>query len=224
MTSQPAAGGPLDAKPGQAVYSNRILMIYDLSVLRIAQPVAWRCPSSRILKLYNEHVSDEHLDVGVGTGYLLNKCRFPSDKPRITVLDMNANSLAFAADRLKRYDVRTHQANVLEPIDLPAQSFGSVGLNCLLHCLPGTMRDKIPALANLKTLMRPGAVLFGTTVMVRNTRHNLLGRILVSSWNNKGIWSNRDDDPQSLEEALSTVFPRYRIDLVGRSAVFAAWA
>jgi SAM-dependent methyltransferase len=214
----------LDASLGQAVYSGRILAIYDTAVLRIAQPFAWRCPSKRIVQLYDDHVSADHLDIGVGTGYFLDRCEFPEEKPRITLLDMNPNSLAAAERRLRRYSVRTHRANVLEPIDLPPESFGSVGMNCLLHCLPGSLADKAPALTNVRTLMRPGAVLFGSTVLVRGMRHNLLGRRLVSSWNRRGIWSNREDDLDGLNAVLDAAFARHTIDLVGRSAVFAAWA
>ncbi|HET8659701.1 MAG TPA: methyltransferase domain-containing protein, partial [Micromonosporaceae bacterium] len=135
MTGDPPVDR-LDAGPGQAVYSRRILAIYDTGIIRIAQPMAWRCPSSRIQALYDTYASADHLDVGIGTGYFLNRCRFPAPAPRITLLDMNPNCLAVAARRLARYQVDTHQANVLEPIALPAHSFGSVGLNCLLHCLP----------------------------------------------------------------------------------------
>ncbi|MEQ4305050.1 class I SAM-dependent methyltransferase [Plantactinospora sp. B6F1] len=224
MTTDSPADRSLDAGPGQAVYSERILAIYDTGVLRIAQPLAWRCPSSRILALYDEHASADHLDIGVGTGYFLDRCRFPEPQPRITVLDMNSNSLAAAERRLSRYQIRTQQANVLEPIPLPARSFGSVGMNCLLHCLPGTLTDKAAALANVKALMRPGAVLFGSTVLVKGIRHNPLGRILVNSWNRRGIWSNRQDDLAGLHAAFSAHFERYEINLVGRSALFTAWA
>jgi SAM-dependent methyltransferase len=225
MTGDATEEQPLDARPGQAVYSGRILAIYDTAVLRIAQPFAWRCPSKRILGLYNTHGSSDHLDIGVGTGFFLDRCRFDDADPRITVLDMNANSLAAAAKRLARYpSVRTHQGNVLEPIDLPAGSFGSVGMNCLLHCLPGTLEDKAPALANVRKLMRPGAALFGTTVLVKGVRHNLLGKILVRSWNRRGIWSNLDDDLDSLHAVLDANFERHTVEMVGRSAVFVAWA
>jgi SAM-dependent methyltransferase len=215
---------PLDATPGQAVYSGRILAIYDTAVLRIAQPFAWRCPSRRILELYNDHVSVDHLDIGVGTGYFLDRCEFHQEKSRITLLDMNPNSLAAARRRLRRYSVHTHRANVLDPIDLPAESFGSVGMNCLLHCLPGGLPDKAPALANIRALMRPGAPLFGSTVLVRGVRHNLLGKCLVSSWNRRGIWSNLEDDLGGLHAVLEASFARHTIEVVGRSAVFVAWA
>jgi SAM-dependent methyltransferase len=214
----------LDATPGQAVYSGRILAIYDTAVLRMAQPLAWRCPSRRILELYDEHLSADHLDIGVGTGYFLDRCEFPEPDPRITLLDMNPNSLRTAANRLRRYSVRTHRANVLKPIDLPPESFGSVGMNCLLHCLPGGFPDKAAALANVRALMRPGAALFGSTVLVRGMRHNPLGRVLVSSWNRRGIWSNRDDDLDGLDAVLAANFARHEVRLVGRSALFVAWA
>ncbi|HET8659758.1 MAG TPA: class I SAM-dependent methyltransferase, partial [Micromonosporaceae bacterium] len=103
-------------------------------------------------------------------------------------------------------------------------SFGSVGLNCLLHCLPGTLADKAVALGNLKVLMRPGAPLFGSTVLVKGVRHNLLGRILVNAWNSRGIWSNREDDLDGLRAALGAHFTRYEVELIGRSAHFIAWA
>lgn len=224
MANETPVDRRLDAEPGQAVYSKRILTIYDTAVLRIAQPLAWRCPSRRILQLYNDHVSANHLDIGAGTGYFLDRCAFQTRDPRITVLDMNANSLAVAAKRLRRYSVHTHQANVLEPIDLPRKSFASVGMNCLLHCLPGALPDKAPALANIRALMSPGAPLFGTTVLVRGVTHNALGKRLVSSWNKRGIWSNQRDGLDDLHAVLEANFTRHTIELVGRSAMFVAWA
>ena len=62
---------------GQAVYTKGNLAAYDLFVLGISNRYIWKCPSVRIKEHYNQHLSSNHLDVGVGTGYFLDQCRFP---------------------------------------------------------------------------------------------------------------------------------------------------
>ena len=79
---------------GQAVYSPATLALYDLAVLGISNALLWRCPTRRILALYNQYASEEHLDVGVGTGWYLDHTLFPCSNPRIGLLDLNGSSLA----------------------------------------------------------------------------------------------------------------------------------
>ena len=69
---------PEQVAAGHAVYTKRMLSVYDFVVLVISNRLIWKCPSRRILELYNRHVTGNHLDVGVGTGYFLARCRFPS--------------------------------------------------------------------------------------------------------------------------------------------------
>ena len=47
-------------------------------------------------------------------------------------MDLNANALRFAADRIARYSPQTYRRNVLEPIAFDAPKFDSVGVNYLL--------------------------------------------------------------------------------------------
>ena len=63
---------------GQAIYSPITLAVYDLIVLALSNPLIWRCPTGRILQLYDRHVTDNHLDVGVGTRWYLDRCHFPN--------------------------------------------------------------------------------------------------------------------------------------------------
>src|SRR6266496_5358882 len=139
MNNPTSAGS---AVAGAAIYNRGILSVYDLGVLKLSNQWAWRCPSPLILDFYNEHISSNHLDVGVGTGYFLDKCRFPSADPRIALLDLNPNSLHVTAERLRRYRPSTHLANVLEPLALDLPKFDSLALNYLLHCLPGNLQHK----------------------------------------------------------------------------------
>lgn len=73
---------------GQAVYTRNILSAYDILVLGLSNRYIWQCPSARIESLYNTHVSANHLDVGVGTGYFLDRCRYPATKPRVALMDL----------------------------------------------------------------------------------------------------------------------------------------
>lgn len=211
-----------DVRAGQAVYTSRNLRLYDLVVLRLTNRFIWRCPTPRLLDLYNNHVSANHLDVGVGTGYFLDHCRFPSDAPRIALSDVNPNSLAFAAQRIARHRPETYRHNVLEPLTFNAAAFDSVGINYLLHCLPGTIASKTVILDHLKAVMNPGAVLFGSTLLQGGVSRSPLARRLMAFYNGKGIFSNRDDDLQGLKEALGRRFRDPSIEIVGCAALFSA--
>ena len=67
---------PEAGRAGQAIYNPATLALYDIVVLGISNRLIWRCPTRHILQLYNQHATDNHLDVGVGTGWYLDHCRF----------------------------------------------------------------------------------------------------------------------------------------------------
>src|SRR5439155_20122042 len=70
---------PISVARSVAVYTKSYLeAVYDPLVVHFSCRYAWKCPNRRVLDFYNEHVSACHLDVGVGTGYFLEKCHFPS--------------------------------------------------------------------------------------------------------------------------------------------------
>src|SRR4051794_17593958 len=87
---------PESAK-GIAVYTNSVLWMYNLFVIGFSSSFAWKCPSRFIQELYDQHVSNKHLDVGVGTGYFLDHCRFPTTTPAVSLLDLNPNCLQITA-------------------------------------------------------------------------------------------------------------------------------
>lgn len=208
------------AEAGAAIYSKRMLSLYDLGVIELSNRFAWRCPPHLMLDFYNQHISANHLDVGVGTSYFLDTCRFPSNTPRIVLLDLNPNSLNMSAKRLHRYNPTTYLANVLEPLQFDMPKFDSIGLNYLLHCLPGTMRSKHVVFANLKPWLNPGGVVFGTTILSQGIRPNFLARRMMTLYNAKAIFSNREDDLPSLEAALKRYFQSYETNVVGCVAFF----
>jgi len=211
-----------DVAAGAAVYSKPVLSIYDLYVLGFSNTFVWRCPSRLILQFYNEHISGKHLDVGVGTGYFLNKCQFPVPDPTIALLDLNENSLQATAARLQRYDPTIYQANVLEPLHIEPAGFDSIALNYLLHCLPGPMRSKEVVFGNLKALLnQDGGLIFGTTILAEGVRQNFLARTLMRVYNSKGIFGNVNDNAAELERVLKENFPDFSLHIVGCVAFFA---
>lgn len=210
------------AYAGQAGYTKLALPLYNAIVMRYTLPRLWRCPKERILRLYDENVSARHLDVGVATGYLIDHCRFPTDSPELTLMDLNSNSLAYAARRLRRYAPRTHQANVLEPWGLPAAGFESVAMSNLLHCVPGTLREKRVAFEHAADALAPGGTLFGTTILGLDADHSKRSRKAMERMNRKGVFCNLEDRLEDLEAGLADVFPSYDVQMRGVVALFAA--
>ncbi len=51
-----------------AVYTPFTLSIYDALVHGLSNRFAWRCPTERLIALYRDSLSRNHLETGVGTG------------------------------------------------------------------------------------------------------------------------------------------------------------
>jgi ubiquinone/menaquinone biosynthesis C-methylase UbiE len=204
--------------PSAAVYNQLFLHLYDFYVLGFSNTFAWHCPTRSIRELYNKNLSNQHLDVGVGTGYFLDKCQFPNPEPKITLVDLNPNSLEVAAKRIARYKPQTYLADIFKPLPLADARFDSVGLNYLFHCLPGPFSKKEVVFKNIEPYLNPGATVFGSTIMVQNS-HGYLARKLLAFYNSKGIFGNLQDTREDLEAALSRNFSSYSLRDVG-SVVF----
>jgi SAM-dependent methyltransferase len=129
-----------EVKAAQAVYTPMVLAVYDWFVLGFSSRFAWRCLRSEMLAFYDQHIGARHLDIGVGTGFFLDHCQWPVARPELTLLDVNPHSLRAAARRTERFRPLMVQANVLDPLDLGEARFDSIGMNFLLHCLPGPPR------------------------------------------------------------------------------------
>lgn len=211
---------PEQIHAGQAIYTPRMLQFYDLRVLVLSNRWIWKCPTERLLAHYDRHVSSNHLDVGVGSGYFLDRCRFPTPAPRVALMDLNPNSLEFAARRIARYRPEVVVRNVLEEIAYDGAKFDSAGVNYLLHCLPGDMATKARAFDFLKPLMNPGAVIFGSTLLHEGVERSFAARALMAHYNRAGVFSNTQDDPGTLKRELEKRFSDVSIEIVGCAALF----
>lgn len=209
-------------KAGQAIYTKRNLNLYDFVVLTVSNPLIWKCPTPRLVDHYNQHITDNHLDIGVGTGYFLDTCRFLGPNPRIALMDLNPNTLTHAATRIQRYQPEVYVQNALAPVVQRIEPFDSIGLNYLLHCLPGNIETKAKLFDHLKPLMNPGATLFGSTLLQGDAPRSGLAKRLMAFYNKKGIFSNTEDTRDGLEATLLKRFSEVRITTVGCAALFSA--
>ncbi|MCJ2092084.1 MULTISPECIES: class I SAM-dependent methyltransferase [unclassified Methylobacterium] len=213
-----------DTDAGQAIYNSRTLALYDLVVLRLSNPLIWRCPTAQILALYDRHASASHLDVGVGTGWYLQRCRFPLPRPRVGLMDLNANSLDFAARRLAHYQLETYRVDVLGKPATGIVPFDSIGMTYLLHCLPGDIATKAKAFDTVRPCLRDGGVVFGATILSGGVPTTAAARALMRVYNRKGVFSNAGDTLPALRAALDQRFRVVEIAVIGCVALFVARA
>ena len=206
-----------------AVYTPFTLAFYDLIVHGLSNRFAWRCSTARLKALYFANLSANHLEAGVGTGLFIDSVadRMAVNEPRrLTLLDINECCLARAMDRLQRFNPDPLQANLLEPLPADRMPYDSVALTYVLHCLPGTMEQKLAVTDHLRPLMKDDAVLFGATILGRGIAPNLAARKLLDLYNEKGVFNNRADDREALENGLRQRFSYVEIAQEGCVAIF----
>lgn len=210
---------PAEVRAGAAIYNPLVLAVYDAMVVHLANQYAWRCPMPVLLEWYRSHVSSNHLEVGVGTGYYLDRCRL-AERAHIVLADLNASALRKTARRIRRYRPTAYQLNVLAPFELPEARFDSIAMSYLLHCLPGPIPVKASAFDHLLPLLCPGGVLFGSTILGKGAKVNALARAMLAFYNRLGVIDNARDSLADLEIALRSRLSRVEVRVVGSVALF----
>ncbi|NEO38498.1 MAG: class I SAM-dependent methyltransferase [Moorea sp. SIOASIH] len=211
-----------DIQAGHSVYNPFMLFVYDLTVLGINNHFIWKCPTKKILELYNQNITPNHLDVGVGTGYYLDKCNFSSPQVRLGLMDLNINCLKATARRIARYTPEIYQHDVYKPIDIELECFDSIGMNYLLHCLPGNMMSKAEVFKNLSKLLNSGGKIFGSTILHEGVERSYIAKKFMEMHNAKKVFTNVDDDLDTLEKILRDNYSEYSISISGCVALFCA--
>ena len=209
-------------KAGISLYSKFLLSIYDWYLLGYCCRFLWKCPARNMLALYDEHVSGNHLDIGVGTGYFMDRCAFPTPHPHITLMDLSENSLGAARKRLARYQPEAVLGNALEPFDLGGRTYDSIGMMNLLHCLPGDMTTKSVVLDHAKAALNPGGTLFGSTIFYKGAKRSVLATLTMKTVNRRGYMTNLEDDIVVLADALRRRFAASEVKTIGCMALFHA--
>jgi SAM-dependent methyltransferase len=206
---------------GHAAYTPMVLRVYDWFVLGVSNRLIWRCPTSALRQLYDRNVSDRHLDIGVGTGYFLDKAAWPVANPSITLVDLNQNCLDAASARVRRFAPDTVIANALEPLPL-GKTFRSAGLCYLLHCMAGAIPEKAVVFDHLRPLLEPGARVFGATIVQGGVPRSQPAQAFMDVYNRKGLFANATDTAEDLDAALRARFSQVKVDVKGQVALFQA--
>lgn len=206
--------------PGYALYTRRTLRLYDAVVYGFNSPFLWRCAAPTLVEHYRRGLSGNHLDVGVGTGYLLDRAD-PPPGTRLTLLDANPSCLAATARRLSRYAPQVVEADLF---DLPPSlgPFDSIGMHYVLHCLPGGLTEKLTVVDALSRALTPTGRLFGSTIVQGGVRRSALARALMDAFNRRGVFSNARDRIEDLAAGLDARFAEVRVERHGSVALFSA--
>ena len=204
---------------GQRDYNRVLLHLYDPIVFRVGK-VVWHVPKPALLEPYRSYTSHNHLDVGPGTGYWLQQANLAPGS-RVTILDPNRSVLRHVSRRVTGIELTAVEADVLKPLPVRGP-FDSAALNLVIHCLPGPMERKAPAIANIAAVLAPTGVLFGATVLGRSGDHTPVARRVLAAFNRQGGFDNLDDSEDGLRQILRASFEEVEISTVGSAAVFVA--
>jgi SAM-dependent methyltransferase len=210
-------------EPTPWVFNHRRLKHYD-RLLEFTCDRIWRCPVERTHAHYQRHLSGNHLEVGVGTGYFLDRTFLPGPAPRLALLDISPDCLGHTAARLARYSPEVYRADALAPIHLGARGFDSIAVNYALHCMTGTFPEKGAVFANLKPLVNPGGVLFGSSVLRHGVQCDLRARAIMRLYNTANVFCNLEDSLSGLTDSLAKTFRHVEIEVIGCVAQFSARA
>jgi 2-polyprenyl-3-methyl-5-hydroxy-6-metoxy-1,4-benzoquinol methylase len=205
----------------QRYFNPLSLLIYDAVLYGVISKFAWGSSISRLDAHYKKYASSNHLEVGVGTGYLLDRIRFESNAPRLALMDLSASCLEKTRQKVARYAPEVYTQNLLEPIAHSPAPFDSIGINYVMHCVPGSFAEKGIAFRNLTKLLSDHGVLFGTSVLSESVHKNLLARPFMWLMNAMGVFNNRRDNATELKTALETCGKLVYFEIVGVTAFFA---
>lgn len=203
-------------------YFNRVaLYIYDAVVYGFVSRFLWGNSLSQLRLHYRENAGKRHLEVGVGTGVLVNNSSIDFDQ--LTLMDLSAACLHKSSERLSRYKPLSIQHNVLYPCDSlrAGKPYDSIAINYVMHCVPGDFTQKGVAFSHLSALLKEGGVLFGSTVLMHSDA-SVFAKWCNRALNALGIFNNHADTVLALKQSLDAHFDQVSIQIRGASVLFVA--
>ena len=210
---------PRDVEAGYRVYTPLMLRAYDAFVLGFSNRWLWRCPTNQLLRLYQRNVGRRHLDIGVGTGYFLDKVEWPVAMPDITLLDLNMNCLDAASARIARFKPKSVLANALDPF--PAMQPFELDRLVLSPSLPaGLIGAKGCSLRSSQASDEIRFAPFWRDHCRGHRPPEPRCATALSIYNRKGIFSNADSTLEALRFELDKQFDRVTASFVGSVALF----
>lgn len=212
-----------DLPASARIYNNNLLKFYDFLVHGISDSFIWRCPKPNLVQWYRQHLGNQHLDIGPGSGLLLRETLNQQQLSRLVLLDVNPECLIQSSANLSEWQPQAVRASIMQALPLTEQ-FDSIGLGYILHCIAGTPEIKGAVIQRLAELLKPNGVLFGATILSASEPfHSATARRLMGIYNQRQIFANQTDTLAKLEMMLKQAFQRYEIKRIGSVALFAGW-
>jgi len=192
------------------------LKLYDYLVNDINCSYAWRCHKSNIFENYKNNIKTNHLEIGPGTGYFLKN---NYNIKKLYLMDINDDTLNFSKSNLsENYQVETINHNIFKD-KLEIKDLESIGLNYVLHCVPGRLEDNIDNLINnLETNNKVN--FFGATVVSDKILQNRLSTIELFFLNKYNIFNNEMDISKNLIDYLKYNQIKFHEKIVGNVLIF----
>jgi ubiquinone/menaquinone biosynthesis C-methylase UbiE len=203
------------------LYNRLILSIYDNYVFKIVSPLFFKCPQNELVDFYRENISRNHLEIGVGTGFLLKKSAEVAGFDSLSLLDLSENCLNLTAKKLKVFKPEKYHANILERFPIHNKVFDSVGLSFVLHCVPGSFKTKGIAFDHIAAHMQKGGKLFGTTA-IYYPEQTAMAKYVMDIYNKRGMFNNTEDKKEDLVNALANNYTDVVVEQMGNVLFFTA--
>jgi hypothetical protein len=204
-------------------YTRLGLRVYDPLIVNLVAPHVWGCSPDTLVDHYREHVTSNHADIGVGTGFFLDRCGFASPRPRLALIDLQPNCLEHTGRRLARYRPRKYLRDVLRPMDgILGGPFDSIALGGIIHCLAGDLRAKSKVFDTIAPLARAGTKIFGYTLVYDGVPDRVRRRLVHPLLNRLRVIDNSNDRLGDLRRELCSRFVDCKLELVGTMALFSA--
>lgn len=195
--------------------NNLFLNSYDLLVNKINCRYIWKCSEKNIHKLYSKNLKENHLEIGPGTGYFLNKYKFKN----LHLMDINSSILEKSKKNLYPNcdNINIYQHNIFQknnPIEI--ENIQSIGINYVLHCVPGELSFSFNNL--IKNLNQNNLNIFGSTVIPENNID--LANLELQFLNYFEIFNNKKHDDKELIDFLDSKKYLYQTKKIGYSLLF----
>ena len=195
------------------------LHYYDRFVNQFNCKYVWKCSPDKIFNIYNQNCSKYHLEIGPGTGYFLKNSNLNSTIHELTLIDINDQILDYSMKNLKSEYSNINALNYnLFTDKIPDHiKFDSVGINYVLHCIPGDLQKKIDTL--IHNLGDNNYKLFASTVICDPLHISIIAEYELMLLNSLGIFNNNNDTYQELQEYLENNKFKYNLHKEGYVAI-----